>query len=142
MSKKNKNKKSQKKKEKKKKKQLDKVAKEIKRKKSKRQHPNPKKKKKKKKPTTTTTKTTSDWTSLYELAHGHFRHLPIKFLPCSFLSILERKHFGGPGKKTPRPHQFFSLRSLQPNTYKKSFPSHFLSKVFRLPYFTSKQTHP
>ena len=64
-----------------------------------------------------------------------------KFLPLIFLSILERKHFGGLREKTPRPQQFFSLPSLQPNTHQKSFPSHFLSKVFHPPHFTSKQTH-
>ena len=61
---------------------------------------------------------------------GIFCHLSIKFLPISFLSILERKHFGVLGEKTPEPHQFFSLLSLQPNTHQKSFHFHLLSKVF------------
>ena len=73
---------------------------------------------------------------------GHFCHLSIKFLPLSFLSILERKHFGRLEEKTPMVHQIFSLSSLQPNTQKKKFSSYFLSKVFHPPYFTSKQKHP
>ena len=32
--------------------------------------------------------------------------------------------------------------TTQPNTLQKSFPSHFLSKVFHPPRFTFKQTHP
>ena len=75
-------------------------------------------------------------------AYEHFCHLSIKFLPLGFLSILEREHFGGPGEKTPGPHQFFSLPSLQPNIHQKSFYSYFLFKIFHPPYFTSKQIHP
>ena len=59
----------------------------------------------------------------------------------SVFSSFQREHFGGSTEKTTGPYQFFSLPSLQPNTHKKSFPFHFLSKVFHLPYFTSKQTH-
>ena len=76
-----------------------------------------------------------------QLAHGYFCHLTIKFLPLNFLSILEKKYFGGTREKIPEPHQFISLLSLQPNTHLKSFSFHFLSKVFHPPYFTSKQTH-
>ena len=50
--------------------------------------------------------------------------------------------FGGLGEKTPRPHHLFFILPTQLNTYQKSFPFHFLSKVFHLPYFTYKQTHP
>ena len=50
--------------------------------------------------------------------------------------------FGGLGEKTPRPHHLFSFLPTQLNIYQKSFPFHFLSKVFHLPYFTYKQTHP
>ena len=55
-----------------------------------------------------------------------------EFLPLSFLSILERKLFGRPGEKTPKPHHLFSFLPTQPNTLKKiilflfslqSFPS-------------------
>ena len=61
--------------------------------------------------------------------------------PLSVLSIFERKLLDGLGKKTPGPHHFFFF-SLHPTKHTpKSFPSHFLSKVFHLPYFTSKQTH-
>ena len=60
----------------------------------------------------------------------------------SFLSILERKLFGGSGEKTPRSHHLFSFLPIQPNTLQKSFFFHFFFKVFYLPCFTSKQTHP
>ena len=46
----------------------------------------------------------------------------------SFLSILERKLFGGLREKTPGPHYLFSFLPTQPNTLQKSFPSHFLFK--------------
>jgi len=49
------------------------------------------------------------------------------FLLFSFLSNLERKHFGGLGEKTPRPHQFSLLKSLQSNTHKNYFLFTFLS---------------
>ena len=44
--------------------------------------------------------------------------------------------------KRPGPHYLFSFLPIQPNTLPKSFPSYFFSKIFHLPYFTSKQTHP
>ena len=50
--------------------------------------------------------------------------------PLSFLLILERKYFGGAREKIPRPHQFFLLFSLQPNTYQKYFLPTFLSYIF------------
>ena len=87
-------------------------------------------------------KRATEWTSPCASSHEHFCHLSIKFLPLGFLSILEREHFGGPGEKTPGPHQFFSLPSLQPNIHQKSFYSYFLFKIFHPPYFTSKQIHP
>ena len=72
----------------------------------------------------------------------HFCHSAIVFLLPNFLSILGRKLFGEPEEKIPKPHHLFSFLLTQPNTLQKSFPSHFLSKVFHSPYFTSKQTHP
>ena len=75
-------------------------------------------------------------------AHGHFRPLSNPFSPFSFLPILGRKLFGGPGEKTPLAHHLFSFLSIQLNTLQKSFSSHFLSKIFYQPYFSSKQTHP
>ena len=36
----------------------------------------------------------------------------------------------------------FPFLPIQLNTFQKSFPSYFLSKVFYLSYFISKQTHP
>ena len=85
-------------------------------------------------------KRATEWTSPCASSHEHFCHLSIKFLPLGFLSILEREHFGGPGEKTPGPHQFFPLPSLQPNIHQKSFYSYFLFKIFHPPYLTSKQT--
>ena len=77
--------------------------------------------------------------------HGHFCQSRKNSSFLSFLSILERKHFGGSKEKTPRPHHLFSFLPIQPNTHQKSFLSYFLfyflSKVFHLPYFTSRQTH-
>ena len=47
----------------------------------------------------------------------------------------------GPKRKYPDPTIYFS--SPPPNqTLQKGFSSHFISKIFYLPYFTSKQTHP
>ena len=63
-------------------------------------------------------------------------------LPPSFLSILERKLFGGSREKTPGLHHLFSFIPTQLNTLQKSFFSHFLFKVFHSSYFTYKQTHP
>ena len=60
----------------------------------------------------------------------------------SIFSPFWREHFGRLGEKTLGSHQFFSLPSLQPNTHQKSFISHFLSKIFHPPYFTSKRTYP
>ena len=41
--------------------------------------------------------------------HRHFCPLSSPFSPFSFLFILGRKQFGGPGEKTLRPHHLFSL---------------------------------
>ena len=60
-----------------------------------------------------------------------------KFIPTQF-----SLHFGGLEEKIFRFHYLLSFFPIQPNTLQKSFPSHFLSKVFHLPYFTFKQTHP
>ena len=51
------------------------------------------------------------------------------------------EHFGGPREKTPGPHHLFFFLPTQPNIFQKKFHSHFLSKVFHSPCFTSKQTH-
>ena len=72
------------------------------------------------------------------IGHAHVQvHVGIFVIylsDCSnFLSILERKYFGRPEEKTSKPHKFFSLPFLQPNTHQKSFSSHFLSKVFHPP---------
>ena len=63
------------------------------------------------------------------------------FLSSVFFSILGRKFFGRSEEKKLGPHNLFSFFSIQPNTLKKSFHFHFLSKVLHPPYFTSKQTH-
>ena len=47
-----------------------------------------------------------------------------------------------PKRKTLSPHYLFIFLLTQPNTLQKSFLFNFLFKVFYLPYFTSKQTHP
>ena len=39
------------------------------------------------------------------------------FVLFSFLSNLERKHFGGSGVKTPESYYIFSLAPSQPNTF-------------------------
>ena len=78
------------------------------------------------------------WKSPCALGYGYFCHLPIKFLPLSFFSILERNIWWVWGDNTQAPLIFSSLPSLQPNTRQKSFFSHFLSKVFLPPYFTFK----
>ena len=72
----------------------------------------------------------------------HFCPLRKNSSSLSFFSIVERKHFGGLGKKISRPHYLFSFLSTQPNTLQKSFPSYFFFKIFHPPYFTSKQKHP
>ena len=64
------------------------------------------------------------------------------FLPSVFSPFLGEKLFGGSGEKTHGPYYLFSFLPTQPNKLQKSFPSHFLFKVFPPPYFTSKQTHP
>ena len=75
-------------------------------------------------------------------AHGYFCQSRKNSSSLSFLSILGKKHFDEPGEKTLEPHHLFSFLPTQPNTLQKSFPSHFLFKVFHPPYFNSKQTHP
>ena len=45
------------------------------------------------------------------------------------------------GEKTLGFHHLFSFLPIQLNTFQKGFSSYFLSKVFHLLYFTSKQTH-
>ena len=94
-----------------------------KKKKTKKQHPRKKKKKKK------------NWTwAFLSIKQSHF-------LSSVFFSILGRKFFGRSEEKKLGPHHLFSFFSIQPNTLKKSFHFHFLSKVLHPPYFTSKQTH-
>ena len=64
------------------------------------------------------------------------------FLPLVFSLFWRENFFDDLREKTPGSHQLFSFLHTQPNTLKKCFPSHFLSKIFHPPYFTSKQTHP
>ena len=74
--------------------------------------------------------------------NGHFCQSRKSSFRLSFLFILKRKSFGRPGEKTLGFHHLFSFLSIQPNTFQKSFPFYFLSKVFYPPCFTSEQTHP
>ena len=67
-----------------------------------------------------------------------FHELP----SLSFLPILERKLFCRLEEKTHRSHHLFFFLLIQSNILQKKISSHFLSKVFNPPYFTSKQTHP
>ena len=78
---------------------------------------------------------------LYATAHGHFCPLSSLFSSFSFLFILERKLFGGPGEKIFGPYYLFSFLPTQLNILQKSFSSHFLSKVLHPLYFTSKQIY-
>ena len=67
-----------------------------------------------------------------------FHELPLS----SFLSILGRKIFGRSEEKTLRPHNLLFFSPIQSNILQKSFSSHFLFKIFHLPYFTFKRIHP
>ena len=78
---------------------------------------------------------------LYATAYGHFCPLSSLFFSFSFLFILERKLFDGPGEKIFEPYYLFSFLPTQLNILQKNFPSHFLSKVLHPLYFTSKQIH-
>ena len=62
--------------------------------------------------------------------------------PLNFFLILGRKYFGWLEEKIFGPHHLFFFLPTQSNTLQKSFSSHFLSKVFHIPCFISKQTHP
>ena len=66
---------------------------------------------------------------LYATAYGHFCPLSSLFFSFSFLFILERKLFDGPGEKIFEPYYLFSFLPTQLNILQKNFPSHFLSKV-------------
>ena len=59
----------------------------------------------------------------------------------SFLSILGRTFWWAQKEHLDLTIYFSSFPPNQTH-FKKKFSSHFLSKVFQLPYFTSKQTHP
>ena len=64
----------------------------------------------------------------------------VQFFPSVFSPFWRENFFMGPGRKHLDPTIYF----LPPHPTKhtsKSFPSHFFSKVFQPPYFTSKQTH-
>ena len=78
---------------------------------------------------------------LYATAYGHFCPLSSLFSSFSFLFILERKLFGGPGEKIFGPYYLFFFLPTQLNILQKSFSSHFLSKVLHPLYFTSKQIY-
>ena len=62
-------------------------------------------------------------------------------LPLPVFFPFGREFFGGSEEKTLDLHYLFSFLFIQPNTFQKNFPFYFLSKVFHLPYFTSKQTN-
>ena len=109
--------------------------KKKKKKRRRRQRPRGRKKK--------TMKKSNVWTKLMCKCTKAF--LSIKqshFLPSVFSPFWGEKLFGGFGEKTHGPYHLFSFLLTQPNKLQKSFPSHFLFKVFPPPYFTSKQAHP
>ena len=67
---------------------------------------------------------------------GHFCQSRKNLSSLSFLSILERKHFGGLGEKIPTPHHLFFFLSTHPNTLQKKF-----SLLFSLQSFPSSLFH-
>ena len=69
-----------------------------------------------------------------QLYMGIFIQKWCPIFPFSFLSILEKKLFSRPRKKTPRSHHLFFFLPTQPNTLQKSFPSYFLFKILHPPY--------
>ena len=71
-----------------------------------------------------------------------FLSIKKKFIPTQFFPHFGRKHFGWLEEETLGPHHLFFFLPTQSNTLQKSFYSHFLSKIFHLPCFISKQTHP
>ena len=75
-------------------------------------------------------------------AYRHFYPLSSLIFSLHISLHFEEKNFGGLRVKTLESHNLFSFVPIQPNILQKSFSSHFLSKVFHPPYFTSKQTHP
>ena len=123
-----------KKKKRKEKKPIQKKKKKIKEQTS--QHVNKKRKnQRKKKKKANTLEVKSNGRGIFESSFHELSHL------C-FLFILGRKLFGRSREKTPGSHHLFSFLHTQPSTLQKSFPFHFLSKIFHPSYFTSKQTHP
>ena len=115
------------------------IEKEKKKKKSKNRQANTltekEKIKEKKKKKANTLEVKSNGRGIFERSFHELSHL------C-FLFILGRKLFGRSREKTPGSHHLFSFLHTQPSTLQKSFPFHFLSKIFHPSYFTSKQTHP
>ena len=69
-------------------------------------------------------------------AQGHFRPLNNFIFSFQFSLYFGEKNFE---EKTLEPHNLFFFLSTQLNIFQKSFPFHFVSKVFYLLYFTSKQ---
>ena len=68
---------------------------------------------------------------------------PLSNLIFSFqFSLHFGKNFLVGSERTPGSYHLFFFLPTQSNTLQKKISSHFLSKVFQLPYFTSKQTHP
>ena len=63
-------------------------------------------------------------------AHGHFRPLSSLISPFSFLSILERKIFGGPGRKHLDPTIYFPSSPPNQTHFKKVFLPIFSPKSF------------
>ena len=82
-----------------------------------------------------------NWQRQCASAYKHFRPLNSLILSLQFFLHFREKLFGGFEEKTLEPHYLFSFLFTQPNTLQKRFSSHFLSKIFYPPYFTSKQTH-
>ena len=88
-----------------------------------RKHRNKKSQKKKKKEKKKATDWTSPCASAHEHSHEHFCHLFIKFLPLSFLSILERTFWWAQRENTSAPLFIFLPPHPTKHTPKKfSFP--------------------
>ena len=87
-------------------------------KKKERQHPKERKRKKEKKIWRRSMWTSSSTVPICPIFH------------FSFLSILGRKFFGRPEKKTPGSYHLFSFFSTQPNTIQKVFIFIFFRKFF------------
>ena len=74
------------------------------------------------------------WRSPCAHAYGYFYQ--------SIKNLFPLKLFDEVGDKTPKSYHLFFVILTKPNTFQKNFSSYFISKVFHLPYFNLKQTHP